>query len=751
MLKKHVWRGCIRIIGTLAGVVLIGGAMANPAPRGDEFQSSAVAGTSAGARGDTERRDRNSAEEAVVAAGSGQIIEEVLVTGRLSSFGATKSATPILETSRSVSIETEASFRAKGAMTLDDTLNYTAGAVGDTFGFSTRGDFARIRGFDAAEFRDGQQVLFGFYNNTRSDIFMLEQVEILKGPASVLYGKGTPGGIVNAVSKVAQAGQENEVIFSGGTHDRFQAAVDYNASLTDTLHARVVGVLRKADTQIDHVTDDAQIVMPSLTWDNGTTRATALIEWVDRSSDTAHQFLPLEGTACIDGAIQVLPASVCRNATGEKIETSTYLGQPGFNRYDTTSTAASILVAHTFNELFSIDGVLRYKDGEADYRQSWIDFGGVGVPRVDVAGDGGRAFYFSDAASEQLAADVRGRFAFVTGALDHEVFAGVSWQDVTTRNATLFAASQGTLNVYQPVYGVTPTAFLNDDALFDPGATEARDYGIYLNSQTAVGPWKLNLGVRHDRTRTETTAVTQTDEETSFSAGVLYTFDIGLSPYASFAKSFQPVIGTDGFTQNPLKPRRGEQWEFGFKFQPPGTRTWITAAWFDIEESNLPNPSTLIGQPGSQQEGVGQVQGYEIEARTVLGQWSLEANYSDIDTRSADATPFASIPEQQASAWVEYAVAQEALAGLSIGVGARYNGQRESNGRAAGGPVRIVTGSELLLDALVAWQRADWNFSVNLRNLTDKQFYGTCLARGDCFPGERRTAMLTVSRRFGSE
>ncbi|MEM1264291.1 MAG: TonB-dependent receptor plug domain-containing protein, partial [Pseudomonadota bacterium] len=121
-----------------------------------------------------------------------ETIETIVVTGALSEFGASKSATPILETARSISIETQVQFRDKGALTLDDTLNYTAGVVGDTFGFSTRGDFPQVRGFDAAEFRDGQQVLFGFYNNTRSDVYMLEQVEILKGPASVLYGKGTP-------------------------------------------------------------------------------------------------------------------------------------------------------------------------------------------------------------------------------------------------------------------------------------------------------------------------------------------------------------------------------------------------------------------------------------------------------------------------------------------------------------------------------------------------------------------------------
>jgi len=229
--------------------------------------------------------------------------DTIIVIGELSEFGASKSAKPILETARSISVETEDQFRDKGALTLDDTLNYTSGVVGDTFGFSTRGDFPQVRGFDAAEYRDGQQVLFGFYNNTRSDVYMLEQVEVLKRPASVLYGKGAPGGIVNAVSKLAGPGTDNELVFDAGTNDRYQAAGDINAQLTENIYVRLVGLYRDSGTQVDFVDDDALIAMPSISYDNGRTRLTAMIEYPDRDSDTAHQFLPLTGTACVDGNV----------------------------------------------------------------------------------------------------------------------------------------------------------------------------------------------------------------------------------------------------------------------------------------------------------------------------------------------------------------------------------------------------------------------------------------------------------------
>jgi len=673
-------------------------------------------------------------------------IEEIVVTGKLSRFGATRSATPILETARSVSVIDEKEFRTRGALTIDDTLNFTAGVVGDTFGFSTRGDFPQVRGFNAAEYRDGQQVLFGFYNNTRSDVYMLEQVEVLKGPASVLYGKGTPGGIVNAISKLAGPGTDNELLFDVGTQDRYQLSGDFNATLTENWYFRVVGVYRDTDTQVNFVTDDAAIIMPSVTFRNDRTAVTALVEVADRNADTAHQFLPLTGTACVSGDIRITPASVCANADGSVSEISTYLGEPGFNRFDTQSVLVSLLGSHEFNSVFSLEGVLRYKDGEADYSQSWIDFLGAGNPRVDANGDGGRTFYRSDARSEQLALDVRGRFEFATGAFEHEIFAGVVYQDVETDNDFLFLSGQGSLNIYNPVYGGVPPAFTDGTPLFDGAASQTDDIGIYINDQISINALRINLGVRFDDTETASGGSSQSDDETSLSVGLLYAFDNGLSPYASFAESFEPVIGVNSITGDFLKPRRGEQTEVGLKFQPPGTRTYVTLAYFDIGESNLPNPSSLITDPELQQEGVGEVQGVELEAQTQLGDWYLEGNVSVLDTESAEGVPFASIPETQASAWVQYEPRSGRLDGFRFGLGLRYADENESNDVAAG--VRVVTDGYTVVDGLIGYAMDPWDFALNLRNIADEEYYGTCLARGDCFPGEERSVVARLTRRF---
>lgn len=667
------------------------------------------------------------------------VMEEIVVTGELSRFGATRATTPILETSRSVAIIDEETFRARGALTLDDTLSYTAGVIGDTFGFSTRGDFAKVRGFDAAEYRDGQQVLFGFYNNTRSDVYMLDQVEVLKGPASVLYGKGTPGGIVNAISKVARPDAANELLLDIGENNRYQVAADYSIALSDHWFARLVGVYRDSDTQVDNVEDDALILMPSITWKNESTTLSFLFEYAQREGDTAHQFLPLTGTACASGDVSVTPIATCANANGTEISYDTYLGDPSFNRFDTTSTLFSLLGSHSFNEHVSLEGVARYKHGEADYRQSWISFVGAGNPRVDALGNGLRSFYVSDASSEQLALDLRLRLDFATGPIEHEVFLGFVYQDVTTDNDTQFIYGQGSLNIYNPVYGGLPTALTDGTPLFDGPQAETRDIGWYANDQLSFGNWRVNLGVRVDDTETESGGASQKEDETSLSAGVLYAFDSGISPYLNYAESFEPVVGVNSVTGEFLQPREGEQIEAGLKYQPRGSQTYITLAYFDIEESNLANPSSLITSPILQQEGIGEVQGFELEAQTRIGDWYLEGAVTLLDTESAEGVSFDSIPERQISSWVQYEPATGSLAGFRFGLGVRFVEENESNSVATG--VRVVTDGYVVADTLVGYETDRWDATINVRNLTDEDYYGTCLARGDCFPGEARSVV----------
>ena len=678
-------------------------------------------------------------------------IEEVFVTAGLSPFGALKTDTPIMALARSISIETQRDLLDKGALNLADAYVYSAGVTGERYGFATRGDWVAVRGLQVPEYRDSLQALFGSYNNTRPDIYTLEQVEILKGPASVLYGQGSPGGIVNVVSKLAGPGVGSEFIAEFGNFKRYQLAADANFALTDELYLRLLGVYRDTDTQVDPVFEKAITFAPSLTWTPGErTTLTLLANIQEINSDTGSQFHPVAGTR--------LPAP-----NGDRIPFGAYTGEPGFNAYDTQSESLTLLFEQQRGAIWSIESTARWTEGSSDYRQAWVAF--TGGDRYVYNSDGAlyrgglapRSFYAADGRSEQWAIDTRARARFGAGPVDHHVMLGLQYQDVETDSnvAYLYAlgfdrATRGPDRVFgdrfwintlnpRPTGAVPSRATLAAARVDNPAAT-TRDLGIYLNDHMSIGRWRLALGLRRDAVSTDNGRGKQDDQATSFGAGILYESDLGLSPYVSYAESFEPVVGVDNITGAALKPEQGEQLEYGIKYASQNGRLFITLAACDIEISNLSNPNALPNA-NSQQEGVSKLDGVELEARLLLGDVSLELNASRIDTRDPNGLRFASVPQRQASAWLSWRP-QGVLQGLRGGLGVRYTG------RSFDGADTLVTPGYTLGDLMLGYTLRHWDLTLNVRNAADKAYLATCLARGDCFVGERRSVVGRVVYRF---
>ncbi|MCY7297356.1 TonB-dependent siderophore receptor [Alteromonas sp. a30] len=670
-------------------------------------------------------------------------VEHIQVVGSVNKFGALKDDIPLLETARSVSIETADDFAIKGMLTLDDTLVYSSGVVGEMFGFSTRGDFASVRGFDAPEYRDGMQSLSGNYNNTRPELFTLEQVEVLKGPASVLFGPGSPGGIINIVSKRPKAEIENEVQLEVGSFNRTQVAADLSLNNDDnSVMTRFVTLYRDSDTQISQVNDDSFVFAPSVTFTPSDATSISLLgDYTSRKSDTAQQFLPLTGT--------LLPS-----ASGEKISNTAYLGEPGFNVFDTESWALTLLAEHRLNDTWSLDLSSRYRDGESTYNQTWIAFLGSGVPRIDENGNGARTWYQSRGFSTQFQFDARARATFDLGESMHRILVGVSHQRIENRQDSSrlrgfnFATGMpdgGLINVFNPVYGNQPEL----PEIQRGQETEDRIFGVYIHDQINWHNWIFNAGVRFDDVSKDQGANAEDadENETSFSASILYQFDNGVSPYFNYSESFQPVFGIDNVTGDALKPESGEQMELGVKWQPTGTQHFITLAAFDIELSNLSNPAALPDAP-SQQEGVSEVQGAEIEAFFDWDAVTLELNAMTLDSEEQNGFQRSSIPEKAASAWLSYSPAN--IEGLTTGLGVRYVGENQSTGANAltGLPLTITTPGYTVFDVAVSYRWSQFEASLNVKNVTDKEYYATCLARGDCFAGEERGVTARFSYHF---
>ncbi|WP_202900504.1 TonB-dependent siderophore receptor [Parvularcula oceani] len=675
--------------------------------------------------------------------------DTIVVTGELDTFSATKAETPIVETARSISIETAGMFEDKGAQTLSQALTYMAGVAGEPYGFSTRGDFITSRGLSIPRYRDSIQELFGSYNSTRADVYTIEQVEVLKGPASVLYGQGSPGGLVNYVSKTPQEFYANEIVLEAGNFERRRIAGDFTGPVPGTdgkLLYRLVGVYRDQETQIEEVGDETYVLMPSLTFaPREDTRFTLIGLIQETDSDTAAQFIPVEGT------LEPLPG-------GGYLDRAVYAGEPGFNRFDTESEQVTLLAEHRVNDALKFEATALWRSGEADYHQAWPTFTGAGVTRylngylgtdaftpTTVA----RTFYQADNTFDQLAADIRAKLDAGTGPLRHQILVGAQLQDVETDSNNAYYTGGGALtgdfryvlDLADPVYTGAPDQSVFDAIYTDQPTQNVQDLGLYLSDQISYGNWRLTLGARYDETDTDNGAAEQEDDAVSYSAGLLYRFENGFAPYVSYAESFEPVIGTtlDG---SQLDPEEGRQYEAGIKYEPRGFPALITASVFDIEISNLPNPNALPAD-ASQQQGVSKIKGAEVEAQVQMGDVYLDASYSVLDAEDPNGQELAAQPEELASLWAMWQP-RNILDGFKIGAGIRHVGESTSETAS----LRYVTPSYTLGDAMIGWETERWEATINARNVTDEDYLTACLTRGDCFPGLERTVVGTVRVRF---
>jgi iron complex outermembrane receptor protein len=547
----------------------------------------------------------------------------------------------------------------------------------------------------------------------------------VKGPASVLFGQGTIGGVVNLNSKLPEPVASREAFVEYGSFDRKQVGVDVTGPVDSDadLFYRFVGVFRDSETMVDYVDDDSFVLNPSFTWrPTDDTSLTVLANWQKDTGGTTSRFVPIVGS--------LLPTP-----SGDFITSGTFFGEPDFDKYNTEQKSITALFEHRFNDVFSIEARARYSDSNGDYDQIWPAFG---APYEADGQSVGRSLYSARNAAQVFVADTRINAAFATGALEHEVTAGVDYQDATTDSDVYFGYNiLAPINLIDPAYGTPIPAFTR------PNAPEqsTKQTGIYAFDRISFDDRLfVSLGLRHDTYRdaadTETRAW-------SGSAGILYKFDNGIAPYVSYADSFEPAAADfKGFTYDPI---RGRQVEAGVKYQPPGTPHIFTAALFNIDQINRLQPNPLAGadEPVFVQTGETRIQGFEIEAQTRFADFELLAAYSHLDTEDrTTGFELASVPEHMASAWLTWRPQGERLKGWVAGIGLRYVGE------SLDGADNFVTPDYLLADLQIGYEAENWSAKLNVQNLTDETYLTTCLSRGDCFYGQRRSVNFRLTSKF---
>ncbi len=655
--------------------------------------------------------------------------DAIVVTA--SQYAGTKTETPLIETPQPITVITSDQFISQGAISISDTVKYGASVLANPYGRDTRVDGFNIRGIDALQFRDGMRDIFSYYASITSDPYNFSRVEIVRGPASVLYGQGSIGGLVNLVSKTPEFKTGGELKLVYGNFDRKEAMGDVNIALADNLAIRAVARVRDADTFVDHVPDDRVMFAPSIRW-QPTPDTDIVLTGLYQEDDTGStsQFLPIVGT--------FRPNIVA----GEQLDRYTFVGKPGWDRYNGRSLQGGGSITHAFSDNVRLSLKARYIDSDLEYFTHYADSYTNPLDPFSVYGTDGRTIGLtadaSDARMNVFSTDNNLQFNFNTGAnIEHKLLVGIdySWNKVGKR----YDGGSQLVDLYDIDYD----ALLTYDPTGPFTYESQKQLGIYMQDQIRFyDRVSLVLGARRDRV---TGSSGQKDNATTFRAGIIGEIGAGFSPFFSYTESFLPVAGNiqgpGGVPISPYRPMTGTQYEVGVKWQPaPGTLVTVTG--FHIKERNR---VLYLAANATTQSGELTTKGFEIEAsHTLPGNFELLANYGYSKLKSEVNTNLDYMPRHTASIWSTKTFGLPDAAQLRLGGGVVYNGKSVSTSSLWS----ITTPSRTTVDALaeISWQ--NWRFAINATNLLNNKFYASCLARGDCFMGAPRNVMGTVGFRF---
>lgn len=657
---------------------------------------------------------------------------------------ATKTDTPVLETPQSISVITRKQLDDQNPQTVGAALRYTSGVLSDPDA-TNRFDTLFIRGFGGfgtsstfVNFFDGIRLPRGqAFAQFQIDPFLLERVDVLKGPSAVLYGQVSPGGLINQVSRDPSASPYNEARFEVGSHGRTQAGLTTQGALdpAGVWQYSLSGIARASGTRYDGVDEQRVAVAPAITWQpDSDTRLT--IRALYQNDPEGGYFNSLYPTFSA--------APQYRSFLGRTFNP----GDPTFDSYKREQWAIGYSFEHRFSDAIEFRSSTRYSDVTSDLKG--IQMAGA----MTAAGDLPRQALISTESAGGIATDNSLVFNFATGPLSHKVVTGVDYQWFNTKWNYQYAAAPS-LNVMFPVYGVTPGPFM---PLID-NSQDVQQTGLYAQDQIALGNWRMVLGIRHDWTdqstdnyRTSTTS-DQSSDATTYRAALLYLFDNGLAPYASYSTSFEPVIGVTA-DNTPFVPTTAEQYEIGLKYKPTFMDALFTVSAFDITQQNVLTAGPVLGF--NVQTGEIRSRGLEFEARgNVTSNIELIGALTLLDTKTTESGTAAyvdkrpqAVPDYFGSLWANYRFDYGQLNGLTVGGGVRVVGPSyadDANTTKVDGFTLVDLALRYDLSVLDPKMKGT-TATLDIRNLFDKVYYTSCTYDIYCQYGAERQFLVGLRK-----
>lgn len=660
----------------------------------------------------------------------------------------TKTDTALVEAPRSISVATRQQMDDRSVHSLDDAVRYMPGITASSYGSDTRADWLRVRGFEPTQFLDGLPLPKGVYANPKQETWNLDRLALLRGPASSVYGQTPPGGLLDMVSRRPSAETSSEIQLQYGSDNHRQINFASTGKIDDAgqfLYG-LSGVVRDSGTQVDHVDNKRYNIAPSLTWNIGDdTKLTLLSQFTRDDTGITSQFLPIQGTKI-------------KSPLGD-ISHHKNLGDPDWEYYDRTYYALGYAFEHRLNDVWQFKQNLRYTKSDLSFQS--LTPGSYPFTTVDAEGNVGRTSTSVDEDISQFAVDNNFQADFATGDIRHTLLLGLDHQRSNTNYTSIFGDGLQT-NVINPIYGQPIVRPARSTAFYDYNQ-KTYQTGLYVQDQMALDQWRLTLGGREDWVHTSTQFInqsdatnTQRDKKFSGNAALSYVFDNGFVPYLSYAESFQPTTGADATSTGSLKPTEGKQWELGVKYQPPGSKTLLTAAVYDLTQKNVAVNTFVNNVSVTSQTGEVKVKGLELEAVSdVTDNLKVIAAYtlakSEVQKGIDEGNRLQLMPNQQASLWTDYTWHAGVLDGFGIGAGVRYTGNTYGDKANTWlGKADAYT----VFDASVHYDlgRLDnslkgASLAVNATNLFDKDYISTCDSFY-CYYGDQRSVVASATYKW---
>lgn len=659
----------------------------------------------------------------------------------------TKTAINVMELPQSVQVLTEQLIDDQAARNITDLYRSIAGV--SEFSYSG----VTFRGF-----RDDANV---FYDGVRGDpysgfsvpqLFNVQRVEVLKGPASALYGGGEPGGMINYVTKKPTFVERKELTLSTGSYDMMGGSLDFTGGLTEDLAYRLGGYYQQEDSFRNNADSLNAEVAGGLLY--------------EISDDT-------KLTTTFDLIRQDLGGNRLRGVPVD--DAGNFLVDPSYNaneKSDFQKMDALVLQAildHQFSDDFSVKTQIRYLNNESDqqYHESrgWVDVNGDGKAN-SADGTIKREYRVQSRANDEISLTNDFVYRFNALGFEHEFLFGGDYHYVETEYHYKLATSKegvGNLNIFELNYGETnPSTYQLKD--MDTDGTRSNRFGFYLQEHLHFNEqWSLIAGLRFSQfdDYDKKTGFSFSDNAITPRAGLNYRPIESMSFYLNYSESFNPASLSDQESiksDGALDPETGNQIELGMKNEWLDGQFMTTLALYRIEKQNVAQANPLDtgdddGIPNLVNLGEVRSQGVEW---TLVGDLTdnltVTANYAYNDTEVikgvtndsltntfGDGKHFANAPRHQAGLWTRYDI--QAI-DSAIAFGMDYVGEQFSlNGQ--------TVKPHTVFDMSWTTQWDQTQVRVNLKNIFDKEYAVSGFSeRNGHFPGEPRNVTLELTHKF---